>query len=262
MISFEVFKDGKRNALTMSYDDGTVYDTKLVEIFDKYGIKSSFHLNSGWLGNGRRLNREDIADLYKNHEISAHGMYHKSLTKIPLQNIIPEILEDRRELERICGYPVRGMSYANGAYDNDAIAAVRSCGIEYARTTKATKAFGLPENFLEWHPTCHHCDALEMGKKFLARKKYSGNLLYVWGHSYEFNDNNNWEIIEEFCRMFTEEDDIWFATNIEIYDYITAQRNLKISADNTIIYNPSHQTVWFVVDGEICKIDGGETIKL
>jgi len=262
MISFDVFKDGKRNALTMSYDDGTIYDTKLIEIFDKYGIKASFHLNSGLFGTGRRLSENDIAKLYKNHEISAHGVYHRSLTRLPLQNIISEVLEDRRELEKLCGYPVRGLSYANGFYNDDVLSTLKSCGIEYARTTKSTKAFSLPDNFLEWHPTCHHRDALEMGKKFLDFKWLQGKLLYIWGHSYEFNDNNNWEVIEEFCKIFSEEDDIWFATNIEIYDYIKAQRNLKISADNTVVYNPSFQAVWISVEGEIYKVNGGETIKL
>ncbi|NLA83377.1 MAG: polysaccharide deacetylase family protein [Clostridiales bacterium] len=262
MISFDVFKDGKRNALTMSYDDGTIYDIKLIEIFNKHGIKSTFHLNSGRFGVGRNISEKDIADLYKNHEISVHGVLHKSLAKLPLQNIIPEIFEDRKNLEKICGYPVRGMSFANGSYNKGVISALKFCGIEYARTTKATKAFELPEDFLEWHPTCHHNDAVEMGRKFLEQKRRQGKLLYVWGHSYEFNDNNNWDLIEEFCRMFAKEDDIWFATNIEIYDYITAQRNLKISADNSIVYNPSCQAVWFTVEGEIFKINGGETLHL
>jgi len=103
---------------------------------------------------------------------------HKSLAKLPLQNVIPEIFEDRRELERICGYPVRGMSFAYGFYNNDVIAVLKSCGIEYARTTKATKSFGIPENFLEWHPTCHHNDALEIGQRFLELKRTQGKLLY------------------------------------------------------------------------------------
>ena len=246
----------------MSYDDGVIFDIKLVEIFNKYGIKASFHLNSGLFDSGRRLSRNDIVKLYENHEISAHGFYHKSLSKLPLQNIVLEVLDDRRELEKLCGYPVRGLSYANGSYNDDVITTIKPCGIEYARTTKATKAFILPENFLEWHPTCHHRDALEMGKKFLDSKWYQGKLFYVWGHSYEFNDNNNWDLIEDFCRIFAEQDDIWFATNIEIYDYVNAQRNLKISADNTVVYNPSFETVWFTVEGEIYKVKGGETIKL
>jgi len=60
MISFDVYKDGKRNAVTMSYDDGTIYDVKLIEIFDKYGIKANFHLNSGRLDQGRCLSKKDI----------------------------------------------------------------------------------------------------------------------------------------------------------------------------------------------------------
>jgi peptidoglycan/xylan/chitin deacetylase (PgdA/CDA1 family) len=176
MISFDVFKDGKRSALTMSYDDGTIYDIRLIEIFNKFGIKSTFHLNSGRFGFDRVVRKEDVADLYKNHEISVHGVLHRSLAMLPPQNILAEIFDDKRELERICGYPVRGMSFAYGIYNKDIISALKLCGIEYARTVKATKNFELPENFLEWHPTCHHNDALEMGRQFLELKRRQGKL--------------------------------------------------------------------------------------
>ncbi len=39
--------DGKKKAVTFSYDDGVVYDRRLVGIFNKYGLKCTFNLNSG-----------------------------------------------------------------------------------------------------------------------------------------------------------------------------------------------------------------------
>ena len=41
--------NGKMKALTFSYDDGTLQDRRLVEIFNKYGLKATFNLNSGLL---------------------------------------------------------------------------------------------------------------------------------------------------------------------------------------------------------------------
>ena len=73
MISFDVFKNGKRNAVTLSYDDRTVWDIKLIEILDKYNVNSTFHINSGLLDSGdknyERLGKKDVADVYKNHEV-------------------------------------------------------------------------------------------------------------------------------------------------------------------------------------------------
>lgn len=40
-------------------------------------------------------------------------------------------------------------------------------------------------------------------------------LMYVWGHSYEFDNDNNWELMERFCAMAGGRGDIWYATNLE-----------------------------------------------
>src|SRR5699024_10822768 len=140
---------------------------------------------------------------------------------------------DRKTLESLCGYPVRGMSYPYGTYNDSVLNMLPSCGIVYSRTVHATNGFQLPSNFLEWHPTCHHRDALELAKPFLESLTMPWRvcLFYIWGHSYEFDNDNNWDYMEEVCRMLGGREDIWYATNIEIYDYITTQRRLQFSAD-------------------------------
>ena len=44
-------------------------------------------------------------------------------------------------------------------------------------------------------------------------------------------------------------DNIWFATNIEVYDYIKATQSIRTSANGKILYNPTDTDVW-VSDGE------------
>lgn len=44
-----VYPQGKAKALTLSYDDGQIYDRRLVEIMNKNGLKGTFHLNSAKL---------------------------------------------------------------------------------------------------------------------------------------------------------------------------------------------------------------------
>lgn len=267
MLLFNVLKYGKKNAVTLSYDDGMVFDRKLIEIMDKYGVRGSFHLTSGWLDGEKHISFEEIIELYKNHEVSCHGVWHASLDLLTQSGVIAEIIENRRALEQACGYPVRGMSYANGRYDADVLSTLKSCGIEYSRTTKSTFAFEFPNEYLEWHPTCHHRDSLEYGKKFLeaiAGCSAGPRLLYVWGHSYEFDRNNNWEHIEKFCKMISGRDDIWYATNIEICEYIKAQKSLVVSVDNKYVYNPSGQEVWFTETdtGKVYSVKPGENFTL
>ena len=85
--------NGKSKALTFSFDDGVLQDLKLIEILDKYGLKSTFNLNSGHLGNknhlnfgGQKINHDkiapkDVKEVYKNHEVAVHTKTHPLSTK-------------------------------------------------------------------------------------------------------------------------------------------------------------------------------------
>ena len=42
-----LFPEGRKKALTFSYDDGEKQDVRLCELFNKYGMKGTFNLNSG-----------------------------------------------------------------------------------------------------------------------------------------------------------------------------------------------------------------------
>jgi len=72
-------------------------------------------------------------------------------------------------------------------------------------------------------------------------------LLHVMGHSYEFDQGANWEIIEEFCSLMSGHAALWYATNIEIVDYLRAARAVRSSVDGTMLYNPSGLEVWFSI---------------
>ncbi len=268
MISYDLFAHGKRFALTVSFDDGR-FDDRLIEILNRYGIKGTFHLNSG---NMKRLGLYDsIGQTYQGHEVSCHGTHHSTMQYIPTQGLVEEIFEDRRALEAQMGYPVTGLSYACGGYTQIHKELLRGMGIEYSRTTKnGLNGFQIPEDFLEWHPTCHYKSCMETGKQFLSminRLKETGwlgfpSILYVWGHAHELENNGHWDMIEEFCRLMGGNDMIWYATNIEICRYIKAQRSLIISADESIVYNPTAIDVWFSKNGKEYYIRGGETLRI
>ena len=87
-------------------------------------------------------------------------------------------------------------------------------------------------------------------------------LFYLWGHSYEFDRDNNWEHLEGICEKLSGKEDTWYATNMQIYDYITAYHSLIYSADGTRVYNPTLQTIWFDVDRVLYSVEPGETIKI
>ena len=263
MAIFFCYPEGRYKALTMSYDDGVVQDRRLVEIFNKYGLKGSFHINSARLGSSVCIAPEEVAALYKGHEVSCHGATHALEALVPRSMVITEVWNDRLALEKLCGYPVCGMSYPNNSYDPETATQLKASGIICSRTTEATKGFSLPQDFLLWHPTCHHSQMLEILPSFLDYP-YLLNLplFFVWGHSYEFDNDNNWEIMEEFAQQVSGKADVWYATNIEICRYIKAIHNLVASADGKTLSNFSSITVWFRSDDKLYSITPGETIKL
>jgi hypothetical protein len=263
-VQLNLFPGGVSKAMTLSYDDGREHDRQLVEIMNRYGIKGSFHLNSGFLGKDRYVTADEVSNLYKGHEVSAHTSTHPFLEIIPREGVVMQLLEDRKQLEKLVGYPIRGMSYPYGTYNDNVLAMLPGLGIEYSRTTRSHGTFELPTKWTEWHPTCHHRDMLKLGKDFLDKKASNSSmqLLYVWGHSYEFNDNNNWEDIEHFCDLMGNRQDIWYATNIEIVDYIRALKELRFTVSQTSVYNPSAIDVWISVHGEPSKVSAGHTATI
>ena len=194
---YTCYPGGRHKALTMSYDDGRTYDRQLVEIFNQYGIKGTFHLNSGFLGDERHIAPEEVKTLYVGHEVSCHTVTHPTIARCPLPEVAQEVLDDRQALEALCGYPVRGLSYPNGSLSKDIEALLPACGIRYSRVVGSSDSFALPENPLRWQATCHHNHRLmELGEQFLGLfKRQYLYLMYVWGHSYEFNDKDNWDKI-------------------------------------------------------------------
>lgn len=273
------YPGGLAKALTFSYDDGVEQDVELIRIFDQHGMKCTFNLNSGLFAPEdcqwpegefiRRMPRKQCIDLYKNspHEVAVHCLTHQLLTEAPTAMILNEVLEDRKNLERDFGGIIRGMAYPYGPCDRAAVDALRSCGILFARTVTSSRKFDIPEDWLRLPPTCHHDDPrlMTMADKFINRKEsniYGCWLFYVWGHSYEFERDDNWHIIWDFCEKMAGKDDIWYATNSEIFEYVEAWKSLRFSADGKTVFNPTVVTLWFKKDQEIRTIGPGEMLQI
>ena len=260
-VRANLYPEGKTHVLTMSYDDGRDHDRRLVEIFNRYGIKGTFHLNSGKFDTDRYITSAEVAELYAGHEVSVHTVTHPYPDRTATEELVWEVMEDRRRLEALVGYPVRGMSYPFGTWNQKVVDQLRALGIVYSRTTRATNGFATPDEFLTWHPTCHHNGDILAKFEAFHKRPWPGQMLYIWGHSYEFANNDNWQMIEEFCAAASGHENVWYATNIEIYDYLMAQRRLTLSADRTMAYNPSAVSVWVGVDGTPVECKPGVVTK-
>ncbi len=282
MSVFLRFPDGREKAVTFSYDDGAPSDRRLAALFDQYGLKGTFNFNSDCL---RKVNftKEEIKEIFldKGHEIAIHGEMHRANGNTRPIEGIRDVLNCRLELEDKCDRIIRGMAYPDsgitrihnfGTYE-DIKHYLTELDIAYARTLGANNTtFELPTDFHAWMPTGHHKDAVlpalidEFLQMDVSIKAYhstrSPRLLYIWGHSFEFERDNNWDLMEGICQKVSGRDNIWYATNIDIYDYVQAFRSLQYSADAQLVYNPTLLTVWFLVDSTLYHVEPGETLHL
>lgn len=274
---FMRFPEGRKKALTLSYDDGVEQDVRLIEIMKRHGLKGTFNLNSGcYAAQGtvypkgtihRRMSKEDCLRVYKNSgmEVAVHGLTHPFLEQLPVNMCVNEILSDRNNLEQEYGVIVRGMAYPFGTYNDSVVATLERCGIVYARTVEVTRDFAIPSDWLRLKATCHHNDPalMELAKKFVeSEMSRSPGLFYLWGHSYEFESDNNWNVIEEFSAYMGGRNSIWYATNIEIYDYIDAYNRLQFSTDGKHIFNPTCRQLWFENGEGIFSVMPGERLVM
>lgn len=279
---FMRYPGGKAKALTFSYDDGCPEDKRLVEIFDRYNMKATFNFNCA---NEERphFTKEEIKEYFisKGHEIAVHGAKHRANGNLRTIEGIRDVLDCRLELEEKCETIIRGMAYPDtgitvmgnfGSYE-EIKSYLTKLDIAYARTLCGDNdRFMLPEDFHAWMPSSHHGNPklMEYIDKFLnidTSMKTNPDLryprlLYIWGHSFEFDRNKNWERIEEICQRLANNPEIWYATNIEIYEYVEAYKSLVYSADGSRIYNPTAFDIYIDCDGVTHVVESGKTVKI
>ena len=278
---FMRYPNGRAKAVTFSYDDGVPQDKRLAELFDRYGMKATFNFNCEYVRE-TNFTKEEINEYFlsKGHEIAVHGANHRANGNLRPIEGIRDVLDCRLELEEKCDRIIRGMAYPDsgitqmgsfGSYEQIK-QYLTELDIAYSRTLGGDNdSFTLPEDFHAWMPSAHHNNPkiMEYIEKFLSidvSKIYDARriprLLYIWGHSYEFDHRDNWSHMEEICQRLSGNPDVWYATNIEIYDYVEAYKRLLYSADGYMIYNPTLIDIWIDVDGAVYKIESGKTLKI
>ncbi len=260
------FPGGRYKALVLSYDDGPSQDEQFVEMLNRHGLKGTFNINSGRLGQeagwmtelignpGEYVEAEDLGELYAGHEVAAHTVNHPYLSQLDTAAVEEEIGNDIETLETLTGLPVESFAYPFGEFDDRIVAAAARSGLTNARTIEDTRGFDLPDDLLRWHPTSHHTGAPELIDEFHAIDDRPA-LFMIWGHSWEFDGgtpDNSWDVAEQMCAALSGRDDTWYAGAGEVAEYIAAVRGLR--RVNGQWLNDSHLPVWVREDRKFIEI--------
>ncbi len=214
-----------KKSVTFSFDDGVKQDVRFVELLNKYGMKGTFNLNTGiasevhrWVYKGVdviHMNKADMLDLYKGHEVAVHTLTHPFLEKLDEQKIHEQVYGDKCNLEDWYGEEVVGMAYPYGTYDDRVVEIVKNCGIKYARTTKITPDFTPQEDLLRFKSSCCFTspDLDSIIDRFIKSESDQKQVLYIWGHTYQLGVDMSWEAFEDVCKRLTSVEGLVFETN-------------------------------------------------
>ena len=276
------FPGGVGKAVTLSYDDGCPEDIRFSDRISKAGLKCTFNLNSNLLRQTSLTDAQIVKHfLARGHEIAVHGAGHRAVGAVRNIEGVTDVLKCRLELEERFGIIIRGMAYPDSGitcfsgcttYD-DVKRYLTNLDIVYSRTLGGdNNSFLIPQDWHAWMPSAHHSNPqlftlidefLKIDLSINAHCAYRmPRLFYLWGHSFEFERKNNWELLDSICEVLADQKDVWYATNIEIYEYVNAFNSLIYSADGTIVYNPTLYDIWFDLDGTLYKILSGQTLKV
>lgn len=205
-----------------SFDDGSVYDVRIMKLFEKSPIPVTFYIPVNYqkylAKKGIEALPPELIDVIADHptwEIGSHGVDHELLTRVSNQTEHNEIHGSKAYWEGR-GIPVTKFCYPRGYYTQDTIKMVKAAGYESARTVRVGE-LTLPANPFETHTTVHvGLDRKEYGDQWLTyatlkmqeaieRNSSGEDIVYhFWGHSEEINRLDQWANFEVFLRMIHE----------------------------------------------------------
>ena len=114
--------------VSLSFDDGTIYDLRFIELLNKYNLKASLNLNSGmedfiwYYGKEqfpiKRLKLREVVEKYNGHEVASHSLTHPYFSSLDEKEIIRQVKEDIKNLENIFNRKISGFAFPFHFYGN------------------------------------------------------------------------------------------------------------------------------------------------
>jgi len=239
---------------TTSWDDGSIYDYKLLQLLKPLGIKGTLYISKE--SKYRSLTDNDVKFLSDYFEIGSHSLSHPNLTTLNKVNAELEILNSKIYLEKITGKQCKIFGYPYGVFNDKTKEIVKRNGYIGARIVNQDFCEGsILDNF---HlPTtiqvCKHTKKLtrelnikpsnqnSLSSQFLkdiqtfklnANNEYSwfglaeyifnvvknqDGVFHIWGHSWEIEEQNLWGELEEFLKLIKKNHKVQFLTNSELF---------------------------------------------
>lgn len=198
-----------RKIFLLSFDDGTIYDGRFVELLNKYHIPCTFNLNTGledfvWEFEGRPVRRQHLADTveqYRGHEVASHTLTHPWLNSLTPPALAREVGEDCAALKERFGLEEIGFGVPFTACGEREVRLIRKY-VRYIRLSERSDSFTLPSDpyHIPIHGLYNDPDIREKITRFWE-SELPISLFVMAGHSYEFEMLDHWAYIEELLKF-------------------------------------------------------------
>ena len=193
----------------LSFDDGTIYDKRFVELLNKYQIPCTFNLNSGledfvWDYEDRFPIRRQILEgtqqQYRGHEVASHSAHHHWLNTLTPPQLREEIETDVAAIRRLFDLEEIGFAVPFTACGEREVNIIRKF-VRYIRLSELSDSFALPEDpyHIPIHGLYNQPDIRQRIAAF-AENDLPVSLFVMAGHSYEFEVLDHWGYMEELLQ--------------------------------------------------------------
>jgi peptidoglycan/xylan/chitin deacetylase (PgdA/CDA1 family) len=215
--------------IVQCWDDGVEDDIRLCEELRKFGARATFNLNSGlhravrsvcWRYRDRkdvrRLAHGELASVYEGFTIANHTRTHASATRISIDEWQQEVVEGRKQLQDLFGQEISGFAYPFGDFNDATEAIVGEVGHVYARTCRKLTPSFPPQDALALATDCHHAEP-DFWERFERAKSVGSPAFYFWGHSYEFETEDDWKSFSDKLQRFAMDPEVVWADLPELF---------------------------------------------
>ena len=201
----------------LSFDDGTIYDLKFIELLNKYNIKATLNLNSKlkdfiWYYENKpikRLDLEKYKDMYDGHEVASHSLTHPYFSSLSKEEVIRQVKEDIDNLSKIFNYKIEGFAFPFHDQTEENIQTIKNnVELSYIRYSFLDSC-GVHKDRYHIHINALYDDVDIYDRLIEFKNSDKENELFViTGHAYEFEVKNDWNKIEKLLKYLKNDKDI------------------------------------------------------
>ena len=203
--------------VSLSFDDGTIYDLRFIELLNKYNIRATLNLNSKldnfvwYFGDTpiERLKLNEVVEKYDGHEVCSHSLTHPYFSSLSKEEIIRQVKEDCENLSKIFNRDINAFAFPFHDQTEEHIQILKeNLNLNYIRYSYFEESY-LPKDryHIPLNALYNDNDLYEKLKKF-KNNDLDNSLFVIAGHSYEFEVRNEWERIEELLKYLSSNKDI------------------------------------------------------